>query len=296
MDQIICINTNSFPANCIESARELFSDAIQGVLELQNGNDRFLFYLDCNKGTLHDLEIAVGYTFGDFINNSDDPDLAAFLLEIEDKSPAIDSLSEEQLDEITQYSFYVPGEAVDSNTDVFGLTWTLSGYLLSLNTQARWNVHEVRICRADGEGLYVNEVLSLKNIATAEHGRTHFTHLGNLEINQIANGHIVSPSLTEWYSQQTKENQVRVAQKLELACQRDFCGGKPLFDNLHGDGGYREIRFSAYSGGAIRIIFKQHVKNVQALLCGFIKKSNNEGYEQALRLAEQEYTALVGYK
>ncbi len=294
MDQIICINTNSFPAHSIESARNLFSDAIQGVLALQNENDRFFFYLDCNKGTLYDLEIAAGYTFSDFINGSDDRDLATFLLEVEDKSPALDSLSDEQIDEMTQYSFYAPDEALDLNTDVFGLTWALSGYLLSLYTQERWNVHEVRICRADGEGLYVNEELFLKNIATVEHGRTHSEHSGDLDIKQIANGHIVSSYLNEWYLQQTKENQVRIAQKLELACRRDFCGGRPLFDSLHGDGGYREIRFAAYSGGAVRIIFKKHIDNVQALLSGFIKKSNNEGYEEALRLAEREYTSLIG--
>ncbi|AMJ99314.1 MULTISPECIES: type II toxin-antitoxin system RelE/ParE family toxin [Alteromonas] len=293
MDQIICINTNSFPAPERDAGIELFSDSIQGVLELHSEKDRFFFYLDCNEGSLYDLEIANGYSFGDFIEQDSDPDLALFLYEIEDKSPALDSLSEEQIEEMAQYNFYVPHHPADSQADVYGLAWTLSGYLFTLNTAERWCQPEIEICRVDEKGRYVEESLYLKNIASVEHGKLHYENQNKLELTGLLGEHIVSEHLTAWYAQQTIENQIRMAQKIDLACRRNFNGGRPLFDSLHGDGGYREIRLSAHSGGAIRIIFKHHKDNIQALLCGFIKKSNDEGYEQAIAVAEREYQRLL---
>ena len=66
MDHTICINKNSFTLNDKDVARDLFDDAIQGVLELQSGSDRFLFYLDSDQGTLYDFQLADNYTFEDF--------------------------------------------------------------------------------------------------------------------------------------------------------------------------------------------------------------------------------------
>jgi hypothetical protein len=51
-----------------------------------------------------------------------------------------------------------------------------------------------------------------------------------------------------------------------------------LFDNLENADGLREIRISAYPGGAIRILFKALANSRQAILVGFIKKNDNEGY------------------
>ncbi len=39
MDHTICINSNSFPASCLDQGMILFEDAIQGVLQLYRDKD-----------------------------------------------------------------------------------------------------------------------------------------------------------------------------------------------------------------------------------------------------------------
>ncbi len=48
------------------------------------------------------------------------------------------------------------------------------------------------------------------------------------------------------YEEQTDENRHRVIEKLRLSSDKDFQGGKPLFETLTDGDGLREIRFSAY--------------------------------------------------
>lgn len=292
MDQIICINENSFPVNSRDEGAALFADALQGVLELQAGDDRFFFYLDCNDGGLLDFEIAVGFTYHNFIEYIEDQDLKLFLYEVEDKSPALDSLTEEQLGEMVDYDFYMPGYAVDKKPDVYGLAWALSGYLLSINSETRWNGIEIEIHRADDDGRFVLEPLAIKNIAIAEHGVHHFQQLNNIDFDDIIGQHKASDCFFSWYSEQVAENRLKINDKIRLACKREFKGGKPLFDSLVNSDGLREIRIPAHSGGAIRIIFKHIEKGRQALLYGFIKKGDSEGYAAALEQAHREFSDL----
>lgn len=292
MDHVICINTNSLPASDAYIGNELFADAIQGVLALNSGSDNFTFYLDCNSGTLNELEISNGYTYQDFIDAEVDQDIKLFLYEIEDKSPALDSLTEEQIEELTEFSYYIPNQPLDENTDVFGLAWMLSGYLLSINTQDKWNQSTIDICRYDENGQFVNEPLMLRNISSQDHGNTHYQTLNQLDIRGLIGKHKITDKLLAWFDELSKENQLRVADKLTLSCRRNFQGGKPLFETLEDEDGIREIRISAYTGGAIRILFKHLKEEQQAILCGFIKKSNNEGYKAALKIAHDEFSKL----
>lgn len=293
MDHVICINKNSFPAHNINSGTELFDDAIQGVLELQSGSDRFFFYLDSNNGGLQELKIAEGLTYGNFIDNCKDEDLKLFLYEVEDKSPALDYLTDSQIEEITEYNFYVDGEPIHEFLDVFGLAWVVSGILLSLNTGQCWQSSEINIARSDENGIKINELLTLKNISSKVHGVTHFNFFNEVDIVQLVAPHTLSANIQEWYSDLIQENKIRVIDKLKLACARDFQGGMPLFKTLDDSDGIREIRFNAYSGGAIRIFFKKLEAKKQAILFGFIKKSNTEGYKTAQEQSNKIYSDLI---
>ncbi len=292
MDQIICINENSFPANSKDEGAALFADALQGVLELQAGDDRFFFYLDSNDSGLLDFEIALGFTYHDFIEYIEDQDLKLFLFEVEDKSPALDSLTEEQLNEMVNYDFYMQGYAIDKKSDVYGLAWALSGYLLSINSERRWNGVEIEIHRADDDGRFVQEPLVIKNIAIAEHGIHHFQQLNNINLNEIIGQHKASDCFLSWYSEQATENQLKIYDKVSLACKREFKGGRPLFESLVNGDGLREIRVPAHSGGTIRIVFKHIEQGRQALLYGFIKKGDSEGYTTAIEQAHREFASL----
>lgn len=281
MDHAICININSFPAPTIEQGKALFNDAIQGVLELYEERDRFFFYLESNVGDLLDLQISNDYTYEQFIEECDDVDLQSFLYEIEDKSPALDYLSEDQLERVVEYKFFVEGEPLDKFPDVYGLAWVVSGFLLSINTKKCWSNSEITIGRFDEDsGKPVRDTLSLKNISTLEHGIEHYRLMNVQDIDQIFQPNILSHNFKQWFNNDlTKENRYRVIEKLSLACNRKFQGGEPLFKTL--EDGLREVRFDAYDGGAIRVLFKKLKNDSHALLVGFIKKSNKEGYDTA---------------
>lgn len=292
MDHIICINQNSFPASNSQLGQELLEDALQGALELQEGSDRFFFYLDSNGESLYDFNIAENYTYEQFCEDCD-VDMAVFLSEVEDKSPALDNLSDDQLEEMSSYSFYVKDRGVDRFPDVYALAWAVSGYLLSINTNQCWNPLEIDIARVDSSGGYIDEDLKLKNISTFDHGVNHFNQLHEIDIVQLLDPHFVTESLILWFEKLSAENRSRVVDKLRLACGKEFQGGEPLFKTLNGGDGLREIRFSAYAGGAIRILFKHMHDSKQALLVGFIKYSNSGGYEQAIIEAKDSFSKLI---
>ncbi|MGR5112023.1 type II toxin-antitoxin system RelE/ParE family toxin [Vibrio jasicida] len=292
MDHNICINQNSFPAKDNIEGKKLFDDAIQGILELQSGQDRFTFYLDSNDGCLYDFEISEDYTIDKYLDEHNDQDLKLFLCEVEDKTPAIDSLSEEQFDDITAFSFYIAKHPAQPHPDVYGLCWALSAYLFSIASSDTWQSEQIEICRCDENGKYVEEPLTLRNISSVDHGISHYKAIHERSIEEVASPHIITGSLSSWYLAQSSENKVRIIDKIELAKSRDFNGGEPLFKNLTNANGLREIRFSAHSGGAIRILFKHKENGTHALLNGFIKKSDGDGYQEAIDEANKLFSHI----
>ncbi|SEO02915.1 type II toxin-antitoxin system RelE/ParE family toxin [Vreelandella aquamarina] len=293
MDLIFCINTNSFPALDQKSGQAQFDDVIQGVLALAGaGQWRCQFYYDSNGESLHTLEIAKGFTYENFVEASES-DLQLFLLEVEDKSPALDALSSDQIEEMSAYSFYLPGQAVDPYPDVYALAWVTSGYLLSLATEPKWQSDTIKICKADEHGRFVDDYLLLKNVAQREDGKYHSDQLHAIELDRILSDHIASDEFKEWFAQIEAVNQKIVAEKLKLAVEKRFQGGKPLFDSLNNSDALREIRCSAFAGGAIRMIFKHHGEACYVLLIGFIKHSDNEGYAKYVPIAQRIYNDLI---
>ena len=85
----------------------------------------------------------------------------------------------------------------------------------------------------------------------------------------------------------------RIYDKLLLADMKKFQGGKPLFDTLNDADGLREMRFSAVQGGAVRILFGALSGQKYGILVGFIKKSDDEGYTSAIKLAKKELAYMT---
>ncbi len=46
MDHTVCLNSNSFPADNSSRASNLFNDALQGLLQINTGSDRYILYYD----------------------------------------------------------------------------------------------------------------------------------------------------------------------------------------------------------------------------------------------------------
>ncbi|AKX46117.1 hypothetical protein AKN94_01075 [Thiopseudomonas alkaliphila] len=294
MDLAICINTNSLPAATSELGKKLMIDSLAGVLQLiVTGNERVHFYYDSNSQELLDLKLAENYSYEDFISDCGDVDLQAFLYEVEDKSPALDTLTEEQFSEVSEYALYIPNQPLDAQRDIYSLAWVLDGYLLSLATAERWNCHEIRTNKQGEHGQYVDDFLLLKNIANEAHGRLHFERAQYIDLANIVAPHCISNELKQWFDQQSKENQRVIVNKLKLATEKGFQGAEPLFKPLSNSTTLREIRFSAFAGGAIRILFRNYQEEKYLLLTGFIKHSNKEGYDTHIPLAEKIYQEYI---
>lgn len=291
MDHSICINKNSFTSNDKDLVHTLFDDAIQGILELQSGSDRFLFYLDCNKGTLYDFQLTDNYTFEDFIEETKDVDLVSFLSEVIDKSPALDNFSDEEIEELASYSFYIKDRAIDSYPDVYGLNLLISGYLLSINTEQIWSDPSININKADQKGQEIQESFHIKQISSYDHGVFH-TQSVQLSIEDMITPHKPSSNFIEWFDEQTKENQHRIRDKLRIAKEQEFFGGEPFFKKLDNAKGLWEIRFFAHPGGCIRILYKDFDEAQKIILVGFIKKSSKEGYDTNIDRANDLYDKL----
>lgn len=293
MKYAICINKNSFPAADYQTGKNLFDDALQGILALNDGSDKFVFYLDSNKETLFEFIISPELTVQSFIDHHDDPDMQQFLYEAEDQSPALDNLSEEQIGEMAKYQFYRTEYAQCAYPDVYSLAWMISGIMLSIASDASWNNNFIDVSRADADGRPIVDELSipLRNIASLSTGQFHHSQLHATEsLDTMIFPHLITQDCRDWILGLIDENRSIVRDKLRLAKDRGFQGGEPLFKSLQD--GVNEIRFNAFTGGAIRILFKHLNNNKYALLYGFIKKSDNEGYDIALKRSKELYKTI----
>ena len=202
-------------------------------------------------------------------------------------------LSEDIVNDLVSYCFYMPQYAAVKYPDVFGTAWFVPAILLSIYTDEQWNSHKISIARTSDDGQYIDEALTIKNIACYEHGKLLHHELYQIDIKSICKTSMLTYDFISWYEEQTKDNKIRIKDKLKLACERKFNGGKPLFDNLKNADGLREIRFSAYPGGAIRILFKALGNSRQTILVGFIKKNNIEGYPEHITKAKDLFNYCV---
>lgn len=291
MDHIICINENSFPAADNLTASSLFLDALHGALELQGIGERFAFYLDADNGCLLDFEIASSFSFDNFLDHIGDADIRSFIYEVEDKSPAIDYLTEGQLEEVTEFTYYMAEHAADKKPEVYGISSVLGGYLLSIKTEERWFGEKIVVSRLDSDNKYIEDDLEVKNLSCYEHG-IHYSDLASkLDIEKLLEEHEYTKDFVNWFYSLNSLNQWHVYQKIKLACARTFSGGRPLIDTLDDADGLKEIRIKTPEN-AIRVLFKSYKENKQAILFGFTKKANREGYSEAIEKANELYGSL----
>lgn len=302
MEHRLCLNSNSFPANSAESAYQLFSDALQGALELNQGKDRYVLYLDTpQEYDLQDFPLAESFTYRDFMQQlmmAGEMDLYVFLDQSEDKSPALQYLDDELIEESASYLFYMPDYPMDqeknasSLSDTLSLAYFLDAILLSINTSPQWASHQVTIARIANDGRYIDEQLHLHHIATQTHGQQLFQQFSQDDIKAVCTQAMMTVEFVSWYQELAAENKRRVFDKFKLACERQFQGAKPLFDSLINSDGIREIRFNAYPGGTIRVLFKAMSDAKHAILLGFIKKGDNAGYAENIPKAQKLFRQL----
>lgn len=298
MEHAICLNTLSLPAGDKDSAYNLMLEACYGMLELNTGNDRFSMYFDYMNKEIYECLLAENYTYNDFLNElkaNQLIDLLMVLEEAEDKSPALDHLSSDEFYELASFQFYLPDAAFDDVMDIIGIAWLVNGVFLSLLTHERWGNTKIAIARWD-DAENREDRYFINNISGVENGveiRNETKSLSELTLDDICLQCTYTEAFREWYYELDANNRHRVYSKIQLAVQRRFSGGEPLFKSLEGGDGIRELRFSAYNGGAIRILFGALPDDSRAILLGFIKKSNNEGYGENIGRAKSLWMDML---
>lgn len=294
MEHNFVFNTLSFPATSKEDAYSLLLDSVKGMLAVRSNEDRIAMYSDDHNS----CPLGPDYYYRDFISQlgeHHEDDLQLSLMEIDDKTPMLDFLSEELFNEIASSTFYFPSEAYEGSVDVLAMAWHLEAALLSIATTDKWQKNEVEFAEFN-EGQPSTGNSYLPNISCEEHGnliRQQYQFEAETPLVELFPQCLFSQDFLEWVHQLPKDVFNRVVNKVALAYAKQFQGGKPLFDTLHNADGIREIRFSAVQGGAVRILFRVLSGNRSAILFGFIKKSDNEGYDEAIESARTNLNLML---
>lgn len=289
MDHIFVLNLLSFPAQDAASATELLTDAARGMLWVGKENDRYALYADL-EAPLSEFALAPDFSyqeFLDYLGSNGEQDLQLALWEIVDKSPALDYLTSDEIDELAGDSYYFPDAPYAGSIDTIALAWHLDATLLSIATSGRWRNSHVEFVKYV-EGSANTAPSYLNNVSCLAHGAELHTLLWSEDQSlsvRFPECRFTEPFL-QWEEELPKDLRRRVGAKLALAEARQFQGGEPLFKTLNDADGIREMRFSAVQGGAVRILLSQRPDGHQAILIGFIKKRNREGYEQAIKAAK----------
>lgn len=280
------LNTLSLPASNPEQAYNLMFDAIQGMFALSSGNDRFALYSSALDDNLIDSLLSDDYSYNDFLDQlleEGENDIHMALLDIEDKTPTFNAI-QNQIDSIANSAYFFPDRPYTGSVDLLAIAWNLDAYLLSSATSDRWRSLKITFSQYTPESPPAKELPYIYNISCEAHGEELFSIFNpQIPFEQFFENCQFSNIFLDWLNKLHPSLQQRIKNKFHLATDKQFQGGEPLFKTLENANGIREMRFNAIEGGAVRILFKQLSDQRFYILYGFIKKSDNEGYDFAIQ-------------
>lgn len=295
MEHYFVLNTLSFPAEDAKTAKKLLTNAVYGMLKVGIDNDRYALFSD-TPPSLSKFELAPQYSYADFLDElkaEEELDLHSALLEIEDKSPALEFLEEDVFTKIANESFYFPETPYTGSIDIIALAWHLDAALLSIASSEKWQKNQIEFSIYSNEKLYVAPSF-LNNISCIEHGIELGKNLRDegRSLEDRFSSCKFSEQFLQWECDLPADLRRRIGAKFVLADAKNFQGGEPLFKTLTDAEGIRELRFSAVQGGAVRILFNLLASGKPAILTGFVKKSDDEGYKEAISAAKDILSAI----
>jgi hypothetical protein len=244
-------------------------------------------------------KISPNYNISDFIDHLEgvgESDLALVLLEIEDKADSISSLSDDTILDFSNASYFFTQLGYTGSIDYIALAVHIDGVLFGVESQSCWASHEVEfsIYPSQHNNARPSIIYTISSQQSGIRLRSHYDLLGSIiPLEDLLPNCRITDNFRDWLGELTNENESIVRKKLKLAHERGFQGGKPLFDTLDDGDGMREVRFNAYGGGAIRILFAALPNEIFALLVGFIKKSDNEGYTENIKIGKTLWKQLL---
>jgi hypothetical protein len=301
MCQIFVWNTTSFDQASDDSIFSQLQDALEGLIQIPNPNEVPSLYFDGTTPLL-DRSISPSYSVSDFILNLQERnlgELAQIFLELEDKADAINELPEDVLIGIAETAYYFTSIGYLGSVDALALVAELDGILFSVKSCATWQSHEIEFSTYPPHifDQKPSIVFSVCDVKTAKLIASSLVVVEeDVPLSVLLPNCKFTDSFLDWTNKLTIENVTILRQKLKHAHQRSFEGGKPLFDTLNDADGMREVRMKAHAGGAIRVLFGPLGDGDIALLRGFIKKSNAEGYKTNIAAALKDWSPLKLHK
>jgi len=288
MDFSLFFNHLSLPSQTEDEAYALLFDAFQGILHLNQGDDRFFLYFDGNS--FDSCELAENFTYRDFktrLEHEQEIDLLYFIQEIEDKSPFIEHISDERLDELTELTPYFKNRPYD-NMDIFGIALLESGIMLSLATENFWQDYTLSFFNSRA-GEHEHARCKIYNISKKSHANFILEAMEE-SIYDLCPNTIFYDDFIEWYDKRCKkEEKNKIKNILTHCCDNDFQLGRPIIDTLNDSefSKMKEIRVgNAHAqSGKIRIFFAMDSDRKANVLIGFIKHSND--YSDYIKIADK---------
>ncbi len=290
--QTLCFNHYSLNTDITpQHAYALLYDSFQGALYLnKNGDDTYVLYYE--QASLGDCLVGKDYTFYDFktdLLENHERDFYLFLSQIEDRSPYIDFISNEHIDELDKWTVYFPTRPYEGDYMIICLAWSLQGFVISLNTDPFWNHGHLKFAFTEDHCTPV-EFDSVKNIASVRHGVLHRAPV--LETwEAICPDAILCDSFLQWEESRIEQHRVVIREKIQMACTRNFDLKRPLVDTLTNSkfSNLKELRV----GGQLRIFFARLPDRRTAILGGLFKQGKERDYLEPVRKAEIEYEKLL---
>lgn len=291
MDFSLFFNHLSLPAASEDEAYDLLFEAFQGILHLNQGDDRFFLYFDGNS--FDSCELAENFTYRDFktrLEHEQEIDLLYFIQEIEDKWPFIEHISDERFYELTELTPYFKNSPYD-NMDIFGLAWLDSGIMLSLATEKLWQNYNISFF-ISRSGEHEHARCKIYNISKKNHADLILKAIEE-SIYDICPNTIFYEDFREWYKKCKTEDKNKIKNILTHCCDNDFQLGRPIIDTLNDSefSNMKEIRVgNAHAqSGKIRVFFVMDSNRKANVLIGFIKHSND--YSDKLKKADKLFSS-----
>lgn len=233
--------------------------------------------------------------FIDHLDKENEIELLEVFLNLEDRSPAFDSIDEIVFDEIAKHEYHFVDLAANDSVDYLGLARHLNAVLFTARSSEYWADSELSysiLPSVDGgyEPVGIKSVCDVNSAEEILEALSLFSGEGH--ISEILKFCFLTEDFSGWYEGLDKNNKEIVRRRLIYADQKRFQGGKPLFDTLNNADGMREIRMKAHAGGAIRILFGIAQTGKQAILRAWIKKADNEGYKTNIAAAKLVWDGL----
>ncbi|MBF0342874.1 MAG: type II toxin-antitoxin system RelE/ParE family toxin [Nitrospirae bacterium] len=286
MDYSLMFNHLSTPAADQSTACELLIEAFQGVLHLNQDEDRFEFYFDTDNPD--DINLAESFTYANFkgIIRNHERELYLFITQIEDKASFLDYISDDDLIELSKLSSFFKDRPYNENLDIFSLALYKNGIMLSMAIDEFWQSSKVEFYYNNEEG-YSPTKVDVDNISIVVHAK-HILKAMEGSILDCAPDSYLTENFLSWYNICGKEDRYKIRNKLKVCHENNFNFGRPNIDTLDGPrfSNMKEIRFGNAQGqhGKIRILFAKDTSGKPVILNGFIKHDND--YTKHIKFAD----------